>query len=199
MTRVNVSSLRRELALADDAAGQGRTGQRAEELELLARGGLSQLIAELRRGFTFGPPVGIVAYTGQVTRFAGAGRLAIGVALRAEVTNLKMTCSTPKEGTQVTPTITFDIIGERGPASTESGATLRYFVAQADENQKILKKEVYDTSLAFGPGGVTISHEKLRAQLPKKGDEGETYEEILIGLQLERDEFGYNLARSAGK
>jgi hypothetical protein len=145
------------------------------------------------------PPVGIVAYTGQVTRFAGAGRLASDVALRAEVTNLKMTCSTPKEGAEVTATITFDIIGERGPASTDSGATLRYFVAQADENQKILKKEVYDTSLAFGPGGVTISHEKLRAILPKKGDEGVTYEEILIGLQLERDEFGYNLARSAGK
>lgn len=144
------------------------------------------------------PPVGIVAYTGQVTRFAGAGRQSGDVALRAEVTNLKISCGSPKERTEVVAKVSFDIIGERGPASTDSGATVRYFVALADENQKILKKDVYDTSLSFGTGGVTISHEKLNAVLPQKGEEV-PYEEILIGLQLERDEFGYNVARGVGK
>lgn len=56
VTRVSVSSLRRDLALAAEAMGQGREGQEAAELELLARGGLSQLVAELRRNFTFGKP-----------------------------------------------------------------------------------------------------------------------------------------------
>lgn len=144
------------------------------------------------------PPAGIVAYTGQMTRFAGAGRQTGDVALRAEVTNLKMTCTSPKERTQVTANITFDIVGERGPASTESSATVRYFVALADENGKVLKKDVYDSNLTFGPGGVIISHEKLNAVLPQKGEEV-PYEEILIGLQLERDEFGYNVARGSGK
>lgn len=144
------------------------------------------------------PPVGIVAYTGQVTRFAGDGRQAGDVALRAEVTNLKLTCTSPEDRTRVNARISFDIVGERGPASSESGATVRYFVALADENQKILKKDVYETNLTFGPGGTIISHEKLNAALPQKGEEV-PYEEILIGLQLERDEFGYNLARGAGK
>jgi hypothetical protein len=51
-----VGSLRRDLALAVNAAGQGGAGQSAEELELLASGGLSQLVAELRRSFSFGSP-----------------------------------------------------------------------------------------------------------------------------------------------
>ena len=144
------------------------------------------------------PPVGIVAYTGQVTRFAGAGRQSGDVALRAEVTNLKISCGSPEEKTRVDAKVTFDIVGERGPASSESGATVRYFVALADENQKILKKDVFETNLTFGAGGVTISHEKLSAVLPQKGEEV-PYEEILIGLQLERDEFGYNVARGTGK
>ncbi|MEN3974210.1 hypothetical protein [Emcibacter sp. SYSU 3D8] len=144
------------------------------------------------------PPVGIVAYTGQLTRFAGDGRQTGDVALRAEVTNLKIICSSPKDQTQVNARITFDIVGERGPASTDSGATLKYFVALADENQKVLKKDVYDTSLTFGSSDVVISHEKLNAVLPQKGDDV-PYEEVLIGLQLERGEFGYNVARGAGK
>lgn len=144
------------------------------------------------------PPVGIVAYTGQVTRFAGDGRQASDVAFRGEVANLKVKCTSPKDNTQVNAKVTFDIIGERGPASSESGATVRYFVALADENQKILKKDVYESNLSFGSGGTTISHETLDALLPQKGDDV-PYEEILIGLQLERDEFGYNIARGAGK
>lgn len=144
------------------------------------------------------PPVGIVAYTGQVTRFAGAGRAASDVALRAEVTNLKVTCTSPKDRTSVSARITFDLVGERGPASSDSGATVRYFVALADSNQKILKKDVYETSLSFGASGVTISREALSALVPQKG-ESVPYEEILVGLQLERDELGYNLARGTGK
>ena len=144
------------------------------------------------------PPVGIVAYTGQLTRFAGAGRQAADVAYRVEVTNLKVTCTSPKDKTLVSGKVTFDIVGERGPASTDSGATVKYFVALADENQKIIKKDVYETALPFGPGGVIISHETLDATVPQKGEDV-PYEEILIGLQLERDELGYNIARGAGK
>jgi hypothetical protein len=60
VSRVNVASLRRDLAVAVDAAGAGPRGASAAELEVLARGGLSQLVAELRRAFAFGPPAAIV-------------------------------------------------------------------------------------------------------------------------------------------
>ena len=56
VTRVDVGAVRRELSLARDGAGQGGAGRDRRSSELLARGGLSQLVAELRRRFTFGPP-----------------------------------------------------------------------------------------------------------------------------------------------
>jgi hypothetical protein len=68
VTRVDLIALRRELNLLGDSSGQGRagelgqsrTGEREEDLEILARGGLSQLVAELRQCFTFGPPTVVV-------------------------------------------------------------------------------------------------------------------------------------------
>jgi hypothetical protein len=57
VTRVDLATVRRELSLAADGAGQGGAGEDSQQLELLARGGLSQLIAELLRCFDFGPPV----------------------------------------------------------------------------------------------------------------------------------------------
>jgi hypothetical protein len=74
VTRVNIGSLRRELAAATDATGPGGAGPRAAELELLARGGASQLIAELRRWFVFGSPVGIVENGKQYVAVAGQWR-----------------------------------------------------------------------------------------------------------------------------
>jgi hypothetical protein len=63
VTRVDVTALRRQLNLVVDGAGQGRAGSTGgagdEDLVVLGRGGLSQLMAELRRCFDFGPPTPI--------------------------------------------------------------------------------------------------------------------------------------------
>jgi hypothetical protein len=143
------------------------------------------------------PPVGIVAHTGQLTRFAGSGRETGDVAFRAALTDLKVVCTSPKDGGAVNARITFDILVEPGPAASAGSATLQYFVALTGDGKTVLRKDVYDSahSLAAGP---SRSRETLEATVPVKGDEM-TYEEILIGLQLSRDELGYNLARSAGR
>jgi hypothetical protein len=56
VTYVKVSNVRRDLEAAR-GLGQGGAGGDPQQLELLARGGLSQLVAELRRCFEFGPPL----------------------------------------------------------------------------------------------------------------------------------------------
>jgi hypothetical protein len=53
--RIDMTRLRRELTVSTGQR-ESRAGENLTELELLARGGLSQLIAELHRCFTFGPP-----------------------------------------------------------------------------------------------------------------------------------------------
>jgi hypothetical protein len=72
VTRVNVAALRRDLATL--AAGQGGAGRSAAELELRARGGLSQLIAELRASFTFGAPAAVVEDGKELVAIVGAWR-----------------------------------------------------------------------------------------------------------------------------
>jgi hypothetical protein len=74
VTRLDVGTLRRELSLALDAAGQGRGGAAVDELELLARGGLSQLIAQLRRSFEFGPPTVVVENSQVMLAMVGCWR-----------------------------------------------------------------------------------------------------------------------------
>ncbi|MCC6492506.1 MAG: hypothetical protein IT424_05745 [Pirellulales bacterium] len=55
ISRVDVGRIKRELAL-NVASGGGAGGRSPGTIELLARGGLAQLVAELRRCFTFAPP-----------------------------------------------------------------------------------------------------------------------------------------------
>ncbi|MBI1179464.1 MAG: hypothetical protein GC201_02835 [Alphaproteobacteria bacterium] len=144
------------------------------------------------------PPVGIVAYTGQVTRFNGSGEEASDMTVRAELDNLKVTCTNNADNTAVSAHITFDLSGERGPASNDSGVTLQYFVALTADSKSVLEKKLYDSTVSFGENGEGVTHEALDATVPIKGDEL-PYEEILIGLQLDRHELGYNIARAASR
>src|SRR3712207_15009 len=55
MTRIDMGTVRRRLTAEPSAAGQGGSPPDVP-LELLARGGLSQLIASLQRNFSFSSP-----------------------------------------------------------------------------------------------------------------------------------------------
>lgn len=144
------------------------------------------------------PPVGIVAYTGQLTRFVGVAQDAGDVSMRAEVTNLQVTCANTEGDGAVNARISFDVVAERGPASNESGASLQYFVALTADSASKLQKDLYDVSVSYGSDGVGVSREVINAVVPLR--EGSLpYEEILIGLQLSREELGYNIARGANR
>jgi hypothetical protein len=54
ITRVDLGTFQRELAASADAPGQGRGPVGESITELLARGGMSQLVAGMHRYFTFG-------------------------------------------------------------------------------------------------------------------------------------------------
>jgi hypothetical protein len=72
VTRIDVSALRRQLAASADGAGQGGASAEQAFQELLARGGVSQLIAGLHQCFQFGPRQTLSR--GQQTVFALVGR-----------------------------------------------------------------------------------------------------------------------------
>ncbi len=74
VTRVDVGHVRRELSLAGDAPGQGGAGGDRQQLELLARGGLSQLVAELQRSFAFAPATDAAIEGGDALAIVGRWR-----------------------------------------------------------------------------------------------------------------------------
>ena len=73
VARVDVERVRRELAMSRDGADRAAADE-AAQLELLARGGLSQLVAELEQSFTFGAPRSVPRGNGTALALIGRWR-----------------------------------------------------------------------------------------------------------------------------
>jgi len=141
------------------------------------------------------PPVGIVAYTGELTKFAGEGRERSDVAYQAEISRLQMECADAEDGQGLYAAISFDISATRGPAATSNSIQLPYFVAVTRGNEAVLEKTTYTSAQTFDSSGRTAEKETIKAYVPL-GADGEILDlEVLIGFQLSRDELGYNVAR----
>ena len=56
VSRIDIDTLRREMLTRAETAGEAALGVSPQQATLLARGGISQLLADLQRRFDFGPP-----------------------------------------------------------------------------------------------------------------------------------------------
>lgn len=141
------------------------------------------------------PPVGIVARTGSLTRFATSdGRDSDDVTLRGAISGLEVTCKDVSGAVQAS--IGFDVVAQKGPASRDNDVELPYFVVVTQGSEQVLSKRLHITSHSFSRGrNSSAVRENLIAEVPVD-DEGSTGEiEILIGFQLDRDELKYNVFR----
>ena len=140
------------------------------------------------------PPLGIVARTGNLTRFVGEGRDQYDVEIRATISGLSAKCEDTPNG--VRAIVQFDVIVQKGPAATLSSVDLDYFVAISRESDALIDKRVYSTSHALGPGQTrNLVHETLAVDMPVSDDKTTGGLEVLIGFQLERGELEYNVFR----
>ena len=140
------------------------------------------------------PPVGIVAYTGDITRFAGNSRDASDVIDRAAIGSLNVQCQDTEDERSVVARITFDISATRGPASTSGTAEFPFFVTVTRGNEAVLDKNLYTSNHTFTGRSTSVQRESVTAWVPL--DDGKLPDtEILIGFQLTRDELAYNLSR----
>lgn len=141
------------------------------------------------------PPVGIIARTGSLTRFATPDNRDIdNVTLRGAIGGLKITCKDVSGA--VRASIGFDVVAQKGPASRGGDVELTYFVAITQSSDRVLSKRLHVTSHSFSRGrNSSAVRENFIADVPVD-DEGSTGEvEILIGFQLDRDELKYNVFR----
>lgn len=140
------------------------------------------------------PPVGIVARTGTLTRFAGEGRDQGDVEIRGTISGLSFKCEDTSDG--VRAIIKFDVVVQKGPAATLNSVDLKYFVAISQESDALLDKRVYTTAHDFPPGQSSSAvREVLAVDMPVSDDKTTGGLEVLIGFQVDRAELEYNVFR----
>ncbi|MFN3232414.1 MAG: hypothetical protein ACE363_09675 [Alphaproteobacteria bacterium] len=140
------------------------------------------------------PPVGIVAYTGEVFRFSGDGRESSDLAYQGQISGLSVECTDSEDGQGLFAVVAFDVSAVRGPSGGGS-VELPYFVSVTRGSEAVLEKNVYSSFHGFGARNRSAQREAINAYVPL-GADGEILDlEILIGFQLTREELAYNVAR----
>ena len=141
------------------------------------------------------PPVGIVAYTGEMTRFTGNSRDASAVVDRGAIGSLTVVCQDTEDETALVARISFDISAMRGPANRTGTAEFPFFVTVTRGNEAVLDKNLYTSTHQFGGQSTSVQREMVTAWVPL-GEGGRILNtEILIGFQLTKDELAYNVSR----
>ena len=139
------------------------------------------------------PQVTKIGEAARLTRFAGSGHDVTDVLFEAAIGDINGKCSISDNAVNVQ--MTADFIASRGPADKSHKAVFAYFVAITDNNENILARQVFDTTIPF-PGNRTRNgvEEQLEQIIPlRKGQQGSDFH-IFIGFVLTPQEVAYNRA-----
>jgi len=138
------------------------------------------------------PAASILGNAERVAQFKqGNGRDLIDVSFQAEIGQLSMSCRYLKG--RVVSDISFELISERGPAARTRTGIFDYFVAISDGQGRVLKKELFQSKIAFAENKRRAGHlEEIELSVPlRKNEDGGNYE-VLVGFQLTEDQLKFN-------
>ena len=139
------------------------------------------------------PTVTRVGLATHLTRFVPNGRDLTDVAFEAHIGGIGGNCSAAEHAVKVEMSAQF--IATRGPADRTRKAPFSYFVAIADNDDNVLARQNFDTTIAF-PGTQTRNgvEEDIDQLIPiKTGQQGSDFH-IYIGFNLTPEEIAYNQA-----
>jgi hypothetical protein len=141
------------------------------------------------------PSVAVVSEAVDVTEFpAGGGRDVVDVRFFAEFSDVQWSCGL--DGSTLEVDLTIVLSATAGPTSPAQAADLRYFVAVAERGGDLIAKAPFARRVALTADGKAASvGDEIEQRIPLKvGQSGADFE-ILIGLQLTREQLEYNRAR----
>lgn len=153
------------------------------------------------------PRVAVLAGTGSLTRFGpGGGRDLTDVDFQASIVDVATACRDigKKSDRPVAKVLVAPIIlTDRGPANSSRQADFAYFVSVVDVEQRILNKRTFPVRIDF-PGNrsrVVLRDDDppIVIEVPNPTGVGARGYEIIVGIQLDRDEIDYNLQQAAGR
>jgi len=130
------------------------------------------------------PRVAIIDDAAQLVVYRpGPGRDLTDVALRGVIAGFDGGCEYFDD--HVAITMRLSIAAEQGPAAVGDTAEFDYFIALADPQERILTKEVFQTSVTFPPGGDQAGTvETLGYRIPLDEPATGRFYQVLVGFQL---------------
>jgi hypothetical protein len=163
-------------------------------LLLLLAGGLLSACDPFRNTATqFACPRygGLDTATRQVKFRPGEGRDLTDVMYIVRLDGVTRTCEYDKNGVSIAMKVNFAL--ELGPANPDRNAAFQYFVAIADENNKVLAKRIFPVALTFPDNvGYVEKSDDIDQQIPLPVGRSASGYQIIVGLQLTEAELEYN-------
>ena len=140
------------------------------------------------------PRVAVVADAAYAEQFRpGPGRDLTDLASRAQIMPISGRCAYDDSG--VTVSVNLPIVVERGPALTGAEVDYSYFVAVTDPDWTIIAKRSFPIRFRFESGsGFAASLEELEQAIPLDSQRQAADYQILIGLELDRQQLLRNLS-----
>ncbi len=137
------------------------------------------------------PEVFRVAAASHLVKFVGAGRDLTDVRFEVKLQQVGLSCEYDDD--VIESVLLVNMIATRGPADNQRQAPLKYFVAIATLDQKIVAREEFEITIPFEGNQTRVAvTEELEPRIPlKAGQSGADYQ-IFIGLSLSREELRYN-------
>ena len=138
------------------------------------------------------PRVSLLKIAEKMIRYReGPGRDLTDVRYGAKVLDIKSSCKYLDNRVRVEAVI--DIVAQKGPAGKGVAARVPFFVAIIDNDQNIIAKKTFVSELDFRDGRrrAGVREEIEQIMYLKKGEAGTVYE-IIVGLQLTKDQLKRN-------
>ena len=128
-----------------------------------------------------------------LTRFDGVGRDLTDVQFEASIEEATLACSFDTDENVINADMGVVITASRGPANVGNQADLRYFVAIATRDQRVLSRDSFDLAIPFEGNRTRVAaRDELTPRIPiGPNEDGRDYR-IYIGFVLTPEELQYN-------
>ena len=136
-----------------------------------------------------------MADASNLVKFEGTGRDLTDVRFEVKLQQVRLSCEYDDD--VIESVLLINMIATRGPADSQRQAPLRYFVAIATLDHKIVAREEFEITVPFEGNRTRVAvTEELEPRIPLKAGQTGTDYQIFVGLSLSREELRYNQENS---
>jgi hypothetical protein len=145
------------------------------------------------------PAIGSLVDSASLSAFQGTAPGAAAPLYRVDITKVYLACEYSPDRGEIVSRIVIDFAASRSEGGGAAQYTVPYFIATSADGTTIVDKKMFAVQVAFEPGQLNTKNSERQEDFITKptGDKKSTDYELLVGLQLTKDQLDYN--RRAGR